>query len=85
MYQLERSEQIPNLQTYLESQFEYTPIGYILYDNQGCITHWNPTAEQIFGYPNSEVIGKMSNELIIPISNSFHAQNGIDHLGEKKR
>ena len=44
---------------------EQSPVG-ILEWNQDCeITQWNPAAEQIFGYPQSEIIGRHF-KLIVP-------------------
>jgi PAS domain S-box-containing protein len=44
----------------------YAPDAVIVIDHQSLITHWNPKAEQVFGWSRHEVIGKRLTELIIP-------------------
>ena len=38
----------------------------IMMDQDGCISYWNPAAEQIFGYTPSEVLGQNLHRLITP-------------------
>lgn len=40
--------------------------GIICLDAQGCVIEWNPQAEQMFGWPKAEAIGRPLTELIIP-------------------
>lgn len=42
----------------LSNHLENTPIGTVVWDLKFIITEWNPAAEKIFGYKNSEAIGK---------------------------
>ena len=74
-------EETKRLQEYLELQFERSPIGHILHDNQGYLTDWNPAAERIFGYSKSEVIGKHPCELIVPPSERSYVEDIINRLG----
>ena len=45
--------------------FMATPLAVFSFDRKGLITSWNPAAEALFGYPESEVIGK-PNPLVPP-------------------
>ncbi len=47
----------------------------IVTDNVGLISFWNPQAEKVFGWKESEVIGKKLSDTIIP---SYH-KNGNDN------
>jgi len=42
------------------------PIGCILWDKDFRVSMWNPAAEKIFGYRESEVLGKHPYEIIVP-------------------
>lgn len=35
-----------------------SPVGIVVLDKEGVVLGWNPTAEQMFGYSESEVLGK---------------------------
>jgi PAS domain S-box-containing protein len=37
-------------------------------DHQGCVTEFNPDAEQTFGYRRDEVLGKQLSDVIIPLA-----------------
>jgi two-component system sensor kinase FixL len=50
----------------LEQLFLHAPDAIIVADTNSIIRYWNPKAEQIFGWPQSEVLGKSLTELIIP-------------------
>lgn len=40
--------------------------GFLLMDHEGRIADWNLAAEQIFGHPRAEVLGKLLGETIVP-------------------
>jgi PAS domain S-box-containing protein len=41
----------------------------LMIDPQGCISYWNPAAENIFGYTNAEAIGQKLHALLAPAGN----------------
>lgn len=50
----------------LRLQFEYMPVGCIMWDLDCVVRSWNPAAERIFGYTAAEAIGKSASELLVP-------------------
>ncbi len=55
-----------DLQVYLQLQIEKMPIGLIIWDADFKVKSWNPSAEDIFGFKEDEVIGKHPYETIVP-------------------
>ncbi len=53
--------------------------GIVTMDHNGCIVEFNPAAEQIFGYPKAEVLGKNLAELIIPPALREAYRRGLAH------
>ncbi len=51
-----------------EPLFIQAPLGIIEWDTDFRAIRWNPAAERIFGYKQSEAIGKTAIELIVPDS-----------------
>jgi len=57
----------------------------IMIDNRGLITFWNPSAEKIFGYEKSEVIGENLHKLIAPdqhLNSHYSAFSKFQKTGE---
>jgi rsbT co-antagonist protein RsbR len=50
----------------LEQSFLTSPLATLEADDKGIIRRWNPAAEQIFGWPADEAIGKSALELLVP-------------------
>ena len=50
----------------LQLSIDRMPVGYIRWDTNGKVTHWNPAAERIFGFTSEEAIGRTLLELVIP-------------------
>jgi len=50
------------LQTIAEIAFD----AFIMIDNEDKVIYWNPSAEKIFGYDSSEIMGKNFHEMIVP-------------------
>lgn len=46
--------------------FDQAPYAMIVMDEAGIITKWNQRAEEIFGWTDEEVLGKLMHKLIIP-------------------
>ena len=44
---------------------QHTPLGVIEWDENFCVTEWNPAAEIIFGYKKDEVLGLSAHEIIL--------------------
>ena len=42
------------------------PLAFIAWDQDFCVTEWNPAAERIFGWTAAEAIGRHAYELIVP-------------------
>jgi len=51
-----------------ELHFNQAPLGIIEWDTEFRVIRWNPAAERIFGYTQSEAIGKTAVQLIVPDS-----------------
>lgn len=48
-------------------------------DLEGAIIFWTPQAEKIFGWKESEILGKTLEETIIPLKYRNHHKKGIQH------
>jgi len=79
---LQRLQESPSLQQYLQLHFERAPVGYTLMDSNGYFLDWNPAAEKIFGYSKSEVVGQFTNDLIVPNSQRSYVQDIINRLSQ---
>ncbi len=64
----------------LQVQIERLPLGYMLTDHHFNFKRWNPAAEQMFGYTESEVIGKNPFELVIPEDRHAEAVKTFEEL-----
>lgn len=47
-------------------QLEGIPLGYLAWDEEGRLTHWNAAAERIFGWKAEEVVGSALADHMIP-------------------
>ena len=64
--QLIASSKLSESESYLKMQFEKMPNAYILWDKNFRVIKWNPSAEKIFGYKESEMIGRSALETLVP-------------------
>jgi rsbT co-antagonist protein RsbR len=64
----------------LEQSFRTSPLATLEADNQGVIRRWNPAAEQIFGWPAEEAIGKNAIELLVPGLAREHVEGVVTAL-----
>ena len=49
-------------------------------DAHGVITHWNPQAEQMFGWTRDDVVGKVLGETILPFKYREAHRRGLQHF-----
>lgn len=52
--------------------YESAPVAILVWDKQRRITEWNHQAEQIFGWPAEEVIGRDFFDFMIPLDETEH-------------
>ncbi len=58
----------------IQLQIERMPLAYLLTDKRFAFTRWNPAAERMFGFAESEVLGKHPFDVVVPAeSQSFVA------------
>ncbi|MBD2207223.1 AAA family ATPase [Calothrix sp. FACHB-1219] len=50
----------------LQLLVEQTPLAFIEWDTNFCVTDWNPAAERIFGYSKQEALGRQIQFLVPP-------------------
>jgi PAS domain S-box-containing protein len=50
----------------LQLQIERLPLAYLISDADLRLTRWNPAAEQLFGFTESEVLGQRVSDIVIP-------------------
>ena len=48
----------------LDALIEAAPLGIVVFDSSAAITRWNPAAEKIFGWKESEVINRTHNPVL---------------------
>ncbi len=60
------NEQLRERESNLQQLFFYAPDAIIVIDTESIVRYWNPKAEKIFGWEQSEVVGKSLSEIIIP-------------------
>jgi PAS domain S-box-containing protein len=63
---LRSEEALRESQKRLSMLVQQTPLGVIEWDLDFRVVDWNPAAEQIFGYPKEEALGRHARELIVP-------------------
>ena len=66
--------------TQLQIQIERMPLGYLLMDRDTRVTRWNPAAERIFGFTESEVLGKSPMDIIVPPNSRPSAVSTVDKI-----
>ncbi len=66
-------ESLENSEIRFRSLVETATDAIVSIDTQGCITHWNPGAENIFGYTASETMGKNITIIVPPNAQEAHS------------
>ncbi len=88
------TEDLENLNSLLQDSeqqiqtiFDHAPEAIIVMDSDGIIDRWNPTAEEIFGWSSTDIIGKPFHEFVIPLNQREIYLKGIKHflVGRKKQ
>jgi len=81
------TENLENLNSLLQESeqqiqtiFDHAPEAVIVMDGEGIVDRWNPTAEEIFGWSASEIIGKPFHEFVIPQNQREIYLKGIKHF-----
>ena len=57
-------DEIKRQKQYYQAVIENSPAAIVLLDMQANVTGWNPAAERLFGYQESEALGKNVDELV---------------------
>ena len=57
---------LPRGEEWVRSILESTHEAFISMDHEGFITEWNPQAEQTFGWPREEAIGRVLANTVLP-------------------
>jgi PAS domain S-box-containing protein len=58
-------EELRREKQYVESLLEISPVAIVTLDLEERVTSWNPAAEALFGYPESEALGRAIQDLIL--------------------
>lgn len=80
-------EELKERQFNREQLLLHAPDAIIVIDASSIITHWNPKAEQIFGWMADEVLGKKLTNIIIPLQYRESHEKGMQRFlttGEAK-
>ena len=64
----------------MQTILQYAPDAVITIDGEGLIMSWNPQGEALFGWKESEVIGKTLTDTIIPHRYRDQHKRGIKHF-----
>ncbi len=54
----------------------------VMINSTDLITHWNPAAEELFGYKRDEVMGQKLHDLIVPQDIRDKAKDGMQHFAK---
>jgi PAS domain S-box-containing protein len=57
-------EAVERQKQYFEALVKNSPVAVVTIDDAGIVTSWNPSAERLFGYTQSEAIGSPMNDLV---------------------
>jgi PAS domain S-box-containing protein len=57
-------EEVERQKQYFEALVQNSPVAVVVIDDGGNVTSWNPSAERLFGYTQSEAIGTPMGDLV---------------------
>ena len=88
-------DEIKRQKQYYQAVIENSPAAIVLLDMQANVTGWNPAAERLFGYQESEALGKNVDELVaadpeihreaVAYSEQAINQGGVSRLVKRTR
>ena len=78
--EIEKEKEVSQTKDYIKSLIEDSADAIITSDTEGIITSWNKGAENIYGYPEDEVIGKF-----IPMVPPFLIEEEKNYINEIKQ
>src|SRR5690606_12454687 len=74
----EAEEELKRSEEQMLSIFNNAIDTVIVMDIEGIITHWNPKAEQTFGWTSEEAVGSLLSDMINPEQHREHHKNGME-------
>ncbi len=80
------TERVKVLETLRKSEerfrniYNTSPLAFVIWDLECCITDWNEKAEKIFGWTKNEIVGQNFFEYIIPNSAELKVKDVVDSL-----
>lgn len=74
------AQKLRESKTRLSLHVQQTPLAVIEMDTDMIVTHWNHSAERIFGYTSSEAIGTHIANLIVPADDHTNIENFVNEL-----
>lgn len=60
--------------------YNTAPLAFVLWDGQGRITDWNRHAEEVFGWPRKDVLGRNCLELLLPNDDQARREDFIKQV-----
>jgi PAS domain S-box-containing protein len=64
----------------LRLQIERLPLAYILFDADNRVLDWNPAAENVFGFTQEEMLGRVALDVVVPLPVGDHLQDILRRL-----
>ncbi|MHB1051503.1 MAG: diguanylate cyclase [Thiobacillus sp.] len=75
-----RTRELAEREEVLRSITHAAQDAVILIDAAGLVTYWNPAAEHMFGYTETEAVGRNLHDLIVPERDLERAHAGFSHF-----
>jgi len=66
---------------YFEVLFQNNPVAVVTIDNDARVTSWNPAAEELFGYTQTEALGKNVDDLVANMDELYSEAVGYSNTG----
>lgn len=75
-----RTGELAEREEMLRSILRAAQDALIMVDPAGRVTYWNPAAEHLFGFAESEIVGKDLHDMIVPERDLERAHTGFSHF-----